>query len=306
MKKLSSKQSEKRIENITGLMMIAIPLIGFIVLNVYPILWTFRWSFFSYNGIDSLTRFIGLENFKNVFLDTNYWGKWINTLQFLICKLPLEYVLALSAAVLLNKNIKFRGTYRALYYLPAIISPVVTGVIFTSLFTYDGFINAFLVNIKAIKEPIDWFANKWTAMGMLTVSGIWKGFGINVLYFVAALSNVPQDVYESAELDGAGSFTTFFKITLPMIAPVFSIVLMLSLLANLGTNESVITLTNGAPAGQTATVMSYLTTRFVPGFTESSTPPLGYGCSLSLITTIIFGIFAIAYDKFNKKMNSLY
>ena len=297
---------EKRSEAIAGFIMIAIPLIGFLVLKIYPILWTFRWSFFSYNGIASLTRFIGLDNFKKVFSDGVYWRTWITTLEFVFCKMPFEIALAMFLAILLNKELKGSGLYRALYYLPSIISSVVTGIIFTSIFTYDGVMNTFLTNIGLIKEPLDWFSKKWTALGMLSAGGVWMGFGINVLYFSAALANVSQEIHESAQIDGANSVIRFFKITLPMIAPVFSIVVLLSLLANLSANEFIISFTGGAPAGQTQTVMSYLTTKFVPGFAEDSTPPLGYGCTLSLITTLLFALLAVAYNKINKKISNMY
>lgn len=306
MKKSGSFKSEKRIEAITGLTMVAIPLIGFLVLQVYPILWTFRWSFFSYNGVPSLTKFIGLDNFKTAFADGVYWRTWVNTLQFVFFKIPIEICLAMFLALLLDTDIKGKGFYRALYYLPTVISSVVVGLIFTNLFTYDGFLNTFFTKIGFMKEPMDWFSQKWSAMTMLCSGGIWMGFGINVLYFIAALANVSQDVHESAQLDGANAVTRFFKITLPMIAPVFSIVILLSLIANLGANELVITLTGGAPSGQTQTVMSYLTTKFVPGFAETATPALGYGCSLALITTLLFGLIAVAYNKINHKLNDMY
>ena len=304
MRKGNTLKKEKRTEAIMGLLFIGLPLIGFFVFQLYPILWTFKWSFFSYNGIPSETKFIGLSNFSAAFADTKYWTSWITTLQFVFLKIPFEFALALFLAVIVSK-VPGGGFFRSAYYLPAIVSAVVTGLIFTSMFTYDGFINDLLLKLNWIKQPVEWFSNKWSAMSVLILTGIWKGWGINLLYFVAAITGVPQDIYESADLDGAGPFVKFFKITLPMIAPVFGIVLLLSLVANLSVNETIITLTNGAPNGQTQSVMSYLTTKFVPGFTESVNPPLGYGCTLSFITTILFGLVAFGYDKFNKKLNNL-
>lgn len=287
--------------------MLALPVIGFLVLKVYPILWTFRWSFFSYNGIDSQTRFIGLDNFKTIFtIDFSYWKVWGNTLLIALVKLPFEIILAMALALILNKKLKGSGIYQALYYLPHIISLSIVGLIFSNMFSYNGVINELLRSFGIIKENVDWFAEKSSAITMIVLGSVWTHFGVNVMYILAALANVPDDLYESAEIDGASSARKFFSITLPMIAPIFQTILLLSILDVLSMNEYVLVLTNGGPYGQTHTVMSYLYSKFVPGFAESATPQLGYGCAMSLLTTIIFAFISLGYNKFSSKMKNIY
>lgn len=286
--------------------MIALPTIGFFVFQIYPILWTFKWSFFSYYGAESTARFIGLDNFKTFFTqDFTYWKAWGNTLLFAIAKIPAEMIISMLVALALNKQLKGSGFFRSMYFLPTIISVAIVGLILSNMFSYNGFINHILIKLGFIEENIDWFADKTHAMTMIVAGSIWSTFGTNVLYILAALSNVPEELYESARVDGAGSIRQFFSITLPLILPTFQVILLLSIVGTLSINEYIIVLTNGGPYGATHSVMSYLYTKFVPGFAEGSVQ-LGYGCALSLVTTIIFAVVAIVYNKLSEKMKTIY
>ena len=289
-------------------LMIAIPIIGFLVLQVYPILWTFKWSFYSYYGVESAARFVGLDNFKTFFTqDFTYWKAWGNTLLFAIVKMPLEISFAMLLALALNKKLKGFGFFQAIYFLPHVISTVIVGLILTNMFSYNGIINNLLLKTGVIGGRIDWFADKAHAFAMIIIGSIWSTFGINVMYLLAALATVPEELYESAEVDGASKARIFFSITLPLIAPVFQTILLLSLVGSLSVNEYIIVLTNGGPHGQTNSVMSYLYTKFVPGFAEGAGPPqLGYGCAMALVTTVIFAAVAFLYNKFSNRMKNLY
>ncbi len=287
--------------------MLALPIIGFLVFTLYPQLWTFKWAFYNYNQIPSQTRFVGLDNFKKfLFYDFSYWRYWWQTIRFAVIKIPIEMTIALTLASLINQQgLKGKGFFRALYYTPVVISGVVVSVIFSNLFGYFGVINDLLIKMGFIGENIDWFATGFGATVVLVVASIWNTFGINVLYFVAALNNVPKDCYESARLDGANAFTVFFRITLPLIVPVFRIILLLSILGTLGVGEFVITLTGGGPSGATQTVNSYIVKTFVPGFAEI-TPNIGYGCAISIVTSILYAIIALFYNKLSAKKADIY
>ena len=301
----SGIKGERRTEARWCYLMLALPIIGFLVLSVYPILWTFRWAFFSYSGIKSQAAFVGLENFKALFTtDLTYWKTWITTLEFAVCKVPIELTLAMFLALILTQNIKAKGFFRSAYYMPCVISVAIIGVIMSNLFGYFGIINYALDKIGLIEGGVDWFASKATSMAVLVIGSIWNTFGTNVLYFMAALANVPKDVYESASIDGANGAQQFFKITLPLILPVGKIILLLSIIGTLGVNEYILVVANGAPAGKTYTVMSYMTSQFVPGFAGAN-PPIGYGCAMGLITSLMFVLIALAQNKLNKKMDNV-
>ena len=130
-------------------------------------------------------------------------------------------------------------------------------------------------------------------------------FGINVLYFMAALNNIPEELYEAASIDGASAWTQFRKITVPMMGPVLQTILLLSINGTLYTNDYIIATTNGGPGGDTYTVMSYMVGKFVPGF-ASVGANIGYGCCLAVITAIIMGCIAIVYNKLSKKLSNIY
>ena len=285
-------------------LMLATQIIGFIALSAYPILWTFRWAFFNYNGVESKAVYVGIENFIRMFTtDFTYWKVWGNTLLLAVCKLPLELPLAMIIALLLSQKKLFGSNFfRTMYYLPNIISVAVVGLIFSNMFNTFGYVNSVLRDIGIITKDIEWFSTKAGAMAVIVISSTWSSFGVNVMYFMAALTNVPEELYECARLDGASAWTVFWKITLPMIVSVFKIILLMSIVGTLGTNESILALTNGGPFGETYTVMSYLTGKFVPGFSDVASPNLGYGCAMSIITTILFAFIAVGYNWLNKKM----
>ena len=284
---------------------LSLQIIGVLLFTLYPTLWAAQKAWYYYTGAPSQTRYVGWENFVRIFKsDTVYWKVWINTFRFALMKIPFELTLALLLATLLQRKIHFKGLYRVVYFMPSVVSVAIIGIIFSNLFDYFGFINAWFIKLGFIKEEVDWFNNGSTAMIALVAGSIWNGFGINTLYFISAYSNVPKELYEAASLDGANRFQQFIHVTLPQIAPVFQTILLLTLNANLHVNDYILVTTNGAPGGKTYTVMSYLASKYLPGFAEQSVN-IGYGCALSIITSIIMCLIAVGYNKLSAKMQDL-
>ena len=273
---------------------------GFLVFSIYPMLWAMNKSFYFYNTIESQTRFIGIENFLMLLKDSAYWHALGNTLLFAVMKIPVELTLAMLLATLLNFKFKGQGFFRAMFYLPNVVSTAIVALVFSNIFAYFGVVNSVAVSMGLLNAPIDWFGTKMKAMTILVIADTWKSLGVNILYILAALQNVPADVYESAKLDGANGWTVFSKITLPMIAPVFKIILMLSIVGTLGINELVLVLTNGAPSGSTFTIQSYIFSKYAPGVADVGVN-VGYGCAMSLVTGIILAMITLTYMKISKK-----
>lgn len=281
-------------------------LIGLVVFTLYPIAWAAQKAFYYYYGVPSDMRFVGMQNFIRAFTDEAYWQSWLVTIVFTIGKLPLELPLSMLLALALSRKIKGAGFFRAMYYLPSVISVVVVGLTFTSLFDYFGFINAWLTKFGIIEKNIDWFSETSTAMLVLLIGSVWNTFGVNVLYFMAALSNVPKELYESAKIDGAGSWVTFWKITVPMMGPVLQVILLLAINGTLHTGDYILATTNGAPYSSTYTVIAFQTGKFLPGFGETGVINIGYGCAISIITSIIMVIVALVYSKLSKRLQNIY
>jgi len=305
MKRTKTKHKSQRYlqkERMCYLMLLP-QIIGFLVFSIIPMLWAISRSWTYYDLVE--TRYVGWDNFRVLFSDTSYWRTLLTTLKFAVMKIPIEIPLALILAVLLSKKIKAAGLFRAVYYLPHVISTALVALVFSNLFNYFGVFNAMLQKFGIIELPIDWFSSTAAAMWVIVITDIWKTFGVNVLYFISALANVPDEVYESAKIDGANRLQTFFKITIPMIAPTFQIILMMSIIGTLGTSELILVLTNGAPSGTTYTVNAYIFNNYSPGIAQAGVN-IGYGCAMSLVTAIILSSITIGYMKLSSKLKQVY
>lgn len=285
---------------------LAFPILGLLVFTLYPMCWAAHKAWFYYTGAPSQTRFVGWNNFINIFTqDTTYWRLWLNTIKFALYKLPMEIPVALILALLLQRKIAGKGVFRAIYFMPTVVSVAIVGIIFSNIFDYFGLLNAWLVKIGILDEAVEWFSNKNTSMFVLALGSAWCTFGTNVLYFIAAFANVPNELYEASSLDGANKLQQFFHISLPMISPVMSTILLLAINGTLHTNEYILVTTGGAPGGSTYTVMSYLAGKYLPGFAESAVN-IGYGCALSIVTSILMCLIAIGYSKLSNKLKNVY
>lgn len=280
--------------------MLAPQIIGFLVFSIVPMLWAISLSCYNYNMIRM--HFTGLENFKILLTDKAYWTALGNTFLYAIMKIPVELPLALILAVVLSKIKKGAGIYRAVYYLPHVVSIALVALVFSNLFGVFGVINSAFVKAGFNMLGYNWFKTKLSSMSVVVIADIWMSFGVNVLYFIAALANIPEDVYESAELDGATAFQTFFRITIPMIAPTLQIILMLSIIGTLGINEIIIVMTNGAPGGSTYSVQSYIFQNYAPGIANGNIN-VGYGCAMSLVTGLILASVTGVYMKLSSKIS---
>ena len=281
-------------------------LIGVLIFTLYPMGWAAVKAFFYYNGVNSMTRFTGLDNFITIFQDGDYWRSWLTTIIFTVGKLPIELPVAMLLAICLTRGLKGSGMFRAIYYLPCVISVAVVGLTFSCMFDYFGFANGWLVKLGLIEQPIDWFSTTKEAMIVLIIGAVWNTFGTNVLYFMAALSNVPKELYESARLDGANGWICFWKVSVPMMGPVLQVIILLAINGTLHTQDYIIALTNGAPYGTTHTVMSYLVCKFLPGFGSNDLINIGYGCAANIVTSIIMVFVALGYNKLSNALKNIY
>ncbi len=287
-------------------MMILPQIIGLVLFSIYPIIWVVRWAWYDYNGVTS--NFIGFENFVRVFSrDPNYWMSLVNTLVLSFGKLSVEIPLAIILAVVLNSSLVGRNTFRTLFFMPNVISVSIVGLIFSFLFSsFEGIVNNLMMNLNIMTEPVNWFGYKWTAMLVIALASIWQNFGINMLFFLSGLQNIPKDLYESADIDGANKIQQFFKITLPMLAPVIQVVFMLAIIGSLKMTDLVLVLTNGQPAGSTEVVMTYIFKYFFRFGEGSMELQIGYASAMGFLTAIIIAGITVIYLKSTKWMSKIY
>ena len=303
-KKIKKLHSANKIQEI---LMITPMTIGFLLFSVYPIIWVLRWSFFKYNGY-SEPVFVGLGNFIRVFSrDPAYWNSLKNTFLIAGMKMIFEIPLALVLAVLLNNKIKGSSFFRVVFFLPSVFSIAVVGLIFSILFgAYNGIVNAILKNIGLITQNISWFSDKGHAMFVIILVSLWTTFGLNMIYFLMGLQNISKSLYECASIDGANEVQQFFYITMPLVAPILQLVLMLSVLGTMKMTDLILVLTNGAPGGSTEVVMTYIFKYFFSyGESAAMEVQFGYASSMAVVTAVILGIVTLIYLKVSKNMQEV-
>lgn len=272
-------------------------LILFFALVVYPIIWTTRFMLFEYNGVTT-AEFTGLKNFIRAFQDENWWNAVLNTLKIAGLKLAIEMPLSLCLAVLLNTKIKGRGFFRGAYFLPTVTSMASMSLVFSFMFSpYNGIINSLLTKWGLIQGNISFLETPVSAFVTVTIIAVWSAFGQNVLLILSGLQNVPEEIYESAQLDGANKLQIFFKMTIPLIMPMFKIIVMLAIIGSLGVFDSVFLITGGGPNKATEVMATYIYKLY---FSSGSVPEYGYGAALSFISAILIGIVTVIYLRMSK------
>ncbi|NOU73012.1 ABC transporter permease subunit [Paenibacillus sp. LMG 31458] len=302
-RKRASHSSKNAIQSY---LMLSPQLIGFIVFTIYPVYWVLRWAWYDYDSVQA--TFIGFDNFIRIFTrDERYWQSLLNTVVLAFGKLAVEIPLALLLAVLLNGKLRGRNLFRTVFFMPNIVSVAVIGLLFYFLFaTFEGIVNNVLLDLGMIVESINWFGGKWTSMFVIAVASVWENFGINMLFFLAGLQSVPKDLYEAAEIDGANRLQQFTRITVPMLAPVIQVVMMLAIIGSLKVTDLVLVLTNGQPGGSTEVVMTYIFKFFFRFGEGPDALQIGYAASMGLVTAILIGMITAVYFWLTRRMSKIY
>jgi len=220
-------------------------LLAFLVFGLGPMIASFVLGFTKYNAIKP-PEFVGLANFKFLYNDPVFWKSTRVTFTFTLLFVPLQLAISLFLAVLLNLRVFGMRVIRTIYYLPAILPAVVTGLVWVWLFNPDfGLLNFLLFKLTGIIGP-NWLGSEKWVMSAVIISGLW-GMGAGVLIFLAALQNVPPELYEAAELDGAGIWGRFRHVTVAIISPVILYNLLIGTIGALNTFARIYVLTRGGP-----------------------------------------------------------
>ncbi len=289
--------------------MLAPNLILFLLLSVYPVIWCLRFIFYQYGGLASgAPIFIGLDNFRRLFTkDPVFLIALKNTFIYAAGKVGFVIVLAFFSALMLNqKKIKGIGFLRATLFLPTIMSAAVMGLVFYLLFNvYNGEINKYL-KILGVEKPINWLGMKH-ALTTVIIIGVWGGLGNYMIYFLAGLQGIPNDIYESADLDGVNTWQKIWYITLPMLGPVLKMILMLSIVIAFQDMTSIMVITEGGPANATMTLFLYAYQFFFPISPGSIvTTQFGYGATVTIVSSAIVGIVTVLYLALSRKLGDIY
>lgn len=290
----------------TSYLMLVPNLVMFAVFTIYPIFWALKYMFYDYRGYGEM-QWIGMDNFVRVFTrDTVFWESVVNTLGYVGFKLLFTLPLALLLAVVLQRSFRRNAIAQSIVFLPTIMSQAVMALIFYLIFnTYNGSVNQILTQTGIINEQINWLGVQH-AMKTVIIVAVWGGVGNYMIYFIAGLTGISDDIYESATVDGAGKVRTFFSITLPMLAPVLKMILMLALVISFMDYQSIMVLTEGGPLGKTNVMFLYVYQLFFPISPGSTAPQeFGYGAAVSLVSAAIIGVFVGIYLILAKRLDKI-
>ncbi|SMQ61986.1 lactose ABC transporter membrane protein [Bacillus sp. OV166] len=257
----------------------------------YPMVQALILSFQS--GVGANLTFTGIDNYTRLFKDPTFLTTVKNTVIYLIIQVPVMILLALFLSVLLNnKTLKLKGFFRTAIFLPCVTSLVAYSVIFKYLFGQDGMINIMLMKVSLISEPIQWLTDPFWAKIAIIVAITWRWTGYNMIFYLSALQNVDESIYEAARIDGASAVQQFFKITIPMLKPIILFTSITSTIGTLQLFDEVMNITKGGPGNATMTISQY-----IYNLSFKYTPDFGYAATVSYAIVIMIVIFSIIQFK---------
>lgn len=235
----------------TGLLLILPFIAGFLLFTLYPFVCSFVIGLTEYDNIRP-AKFVGLENYRTMLSDENFRKAVTVTLRYAVILVPLKLIVSLLTAVLLNAEVRGIGFYRTALYIPSILGANLAVVIMWNyLFTSGGLVNQFLDMLGA--SPVSWYGDPDRAIFVIILLRLWE-FGSTMIIFLAALRDIPRELYEAARVDGCGSIRAFFAITLPQLRGVIFVNLVLQAIAAMQEFNAPYMLTGGGPLKSTYTL----------------------------------------------------
>lgn len=276
-------------------------MIYLIVFTFYPLAKIFVMSFFDWQiGFNQVSPFVGLANFIEVFNDPIALRAFVNTLVYALVTVPLQMMIGLFIAVLLNGIKKLSVILRLGYYLPVITSWVVVALLFRYIFSNAGMLNYLLVDVLHLtNEPIGWLSTRWNALFAAMLLGIWKGIGWNMIIFLAALQAVPKVYYEVADIAGYNKCQQFLKVTLPSIRGTILFAIVMLMIGAFNTYTPIEVLTGGNPAHQTEVILTWM---YFNVF--ETVGNMGYSAALSVMLSLVIVIITVFTFKVMRRENS--
>jgi multiple sugar transport system permease protein len=269
-------------------------LITFAVFVVYAVYTSFVLSFHEWNILEPEKPFVGLDNYREVLRDDAFWDSVGHSVYFVLGSVPATMAIALVLALLLNTKIRGLGLFRTAYYLPVITPLVIAAIIWKWVYNGDfGLLNFYLVQLNIIDEPVQWLGDTTWAMPAVIVMNIWKGVGFNMVVYLAGLQAIPAEYYEAADVDGAGPWQQFRRITLPLVAPTTFFLLVINTIGSMKAFDQIFVMTQGGPpgpGGATTTVVYYIYTTAFKFFR------MGYASALAY--TLFLLMFVVSFAQF--------
>lgn len=271
---------------------VAPAVILFVIFMLIPTFNVFKMSLYKWGGYSNTKQFVGLNNFKILMEDTNFFRSFQNTVLLIAIVTIVTMALSLIfAAILSREKIKGQNFFRIIFYIPNILSVVVISAIFSAIYDpNNGLLNSIIGIFRGSeKTPILWLGDQKLVIYSLVIAMIWQAIGYYMVMYMASMASVPESLYESANLEGAGRIRQFFSITLPLIWTNIRTTLTFFVISSINISFLIVkALTNGGPDGATEVFLSYM---YKQAYTNSS---YGYGMTIGVVVFLFsFGLSAL-------------
>lgn len=291
MKKKGLNMEQKR--NLTGWAFLLPAALLIFVFCFYPMVQALILSF--QKGTGSAVQPAGFANYARILKDATFQQCLFNTIFYFVIQVPIMLILALILAQLLNSpDIKGKGIYRTMIFLPCATSLVSYSMIFKSLFANDGLVNRVLSTVRI--PTVDWFQNAWAARWVIVIALIWRWTGYNMVFYLAGLQNIDYSIYEAARIDGASPFQQFVHLTIPLLKPTILLTAIMSTSGTLQLFDESVNLTAGGPGKATMTLTHYI---YNISFVE--TPKFNYAAALSVFILVVVAVLSAIQMKVGDK-----
>jgi multiple sugar transport system permease protein len=282
-------------DNAWAYLFIAPQMLGLILFIVGPVLFAFGISFMRWD-IGTSPVWIGFANYSKQMTDPVFWKVLRNTGLFALLHIPLTVVGSLALALLLNRNLRGKMIFRAVYFTPVVTSAVAVALVWTWLYNPNyGLINSALSSV-GIQGP-GWLTDMNWALPSIVIMTVWQALGYNMILFLAGLQGVPSHLYEAAKIDGASSWQRLLKITLPMISPTTFFVVIMLLIGSMQVFSEPYMMTRGGPADATNVVVLHIFNTAFQFFR------MGEASAISFILFVIILVITLIQFKFSKWVN---
>ncbi|MCX6137829.1 MAG: sugar ABC transporter permease [Ignavibacteriales bacterium] len=299
---MSTEKSYRRIVDRTAAawLFLSPSLAAIAVFFVVPVLSALVMSFTDFDiyalGDLSVVRFIGFENYRRIFELPIFWSALRNTFYFVLVGGPLSVAVSLGTALMVNAKLtRFKPLFRTIFFLPVVTSLVAVAVVWRYLYHPAHGILNYLLSFAGI-APIDWLGNPAIAMPAIIVLAVWKGFGYNMLIFIAGLQNIPDELYEAAHMDGANAWRQFVDITLPMLTPTSVFVVMITIIGYFQLFAEPYVMTQGGPLNST---MSIVLLMYEQGFRWWN---MGFAAAIAFVLFVVILIFTLLQMALQRRM----
>ena len=291
MKKKGLNMEQTR--NLTGWAFLLPAALLIFVFCFYPMVQALILSF--QKGTGSAVQPAGFANYARIVKDATFQQCLFNTIFYFVIQVPIMLILALILAQLLNSpDIKGKGIYRTMIFLPCATSLVSYSMIFKSLFANDGLVNRVLSTVGI--PTVDWFQNAWAARWVIVIALVWRWTGYNMVFYLAGLQNIDYSIYEAARIDGASPFQQFIHLTIPLLKPTILLTAIMSTSGTLQLFDESVNLTAGGPGKATMTLTHYI---FNISFVE--TPKFNYAAALSVFILVVVAVLSAIQMKVGDK-----